>query len=108
MLSLGCVTLAPEVIEAAYCGQELTREEQTSFDMHPSVAQDLLSNIPRLDGIAWIIGQQRPGATAPDSQVPKNLRVGAQILRAALAFDGFKIRGMEDSEALSRLQHDTQ
>ena len=28
MLSqLGCVTLAPEVIEAAYCGNELSREE---------------------------------------------------------------------------------
>jgi response regulator RpfG family c-di-GMP phosphodiesterase len=109
MLSqLGCVTLAPEVIEAAYCGKELTREEQTSFDMHPSVARDLLSNIPRLDGIAWIIGQQRPGAAAPDNQVPESLRIGAQILRAAITFDDFKIRGLEDSETLSRLQHDNQ
>jgi hypothetical protein len=71
MLSqLGCVTLAPEVIETAYCGQEVSREEQTAFDMHPSVARNLLSNIPRLDGIAWIIGQQRFGAAALDSQVP--------------------------------------
>ena len=72
------------------------------------MARDLLSNIPRLDGIAWIIGQQRPGAVAPDQQVPESLRIGAQILRAAITFDDFKIRGLEDSEALSRLQHDHQ
>jgi response regulator RpfG family c-di-GMP phosphodiesterase len=107
MLSqLGCVTLAPEVIEAAYCGNELSREEQTAFDMHPSVARNLLSNIPRLDGIAWIVGQQRFGAATPDAQVPHSIRIGADILRLAIAFDDLKIKGNNEPEALSKLQYD--
>ncbi len=49
MLSqLGCVTLAPETIEAVYSGRELTPTEQAQYAAHPSVAYDLLSKIPRL------------------------------------------------------------
>lgn len=108
MLSqLGCITLSPEVIEAAYYGKELTPEEQTAFDMHPSVARNLLSNIPRLDCIAWIIGQQRSGAAAPETKMPDSMRMGVDILRVAIAFDDHKIRGCNDSEALTKLQYDT-
>ena len=109
MLSqLGCVTLAPEVIEAAYCGRDLSQEERTAFDMHPTVARNLLSNIPRLDGIAWIVGQQRSRAAIPDCQTPQSMKIGADILRAALAFDDLKIRGSSDEEALTSLQLDPQ
>lgn len=107
MLSqLESVTLAPEVIEAAHCRSELSREEQTAFDMHPSLARNLLSNIPRLDGIAWIVGQQRFGAASPDAQVPHSIRIGADILRLAIAFDDLKIKGNNESEALAKLQYD--
>jgi response regulator RpfG family c-di-GMP phosphodiesterase len=108
MLSqLGCITLSPEVIEAAYCGRELTVEEQTAFDMHPSVARNLLGNIPRLDCIAWIIGQQRFAAADPETKMPHSMMMGADILRVAIAFDDLKIRGANDSEAISKLQCDT-
>lgn len=109
MLSqLGCITLSPEVIEAAYCGKELSREEQTAFDMHPSVARNLLRNIPRLDCIAWIIGQQRFGAAVPNAQVPPGMRIGVDILRHAIAFDDLKIKGHSDTEALLKLRNDPQ
>jgi FixJ family two-component response regulator len=108
MLSqLGCITLSPEVIEAAYCGRDLTAEERTAFDMHPSVARNLLSNIPRLDCIAWIIGQQRFAAADPETKMPHSMMMGADILRVAIAFDDLKIRGAKDSEAISRLESDT-
>ncbi|MGA9527853.1 MAG: HD domain-containing phosphohydrolase [Terriglobales bacterium] len=108
MLSqLGCITLSPELIEAASCGRELNVEEQTAFDMHPSVARKLLSNIPRLDCIAWIIGQQRFPAADPETKMPYNMRVGADLLRVAIAFDDLKIRGAKDPEAILKLQYDT-
>src|SRR5579862_2381726 len=48
MLSqLGCVTLAPETIEAVYSGEKLSANEQAQYDAHPSVAFTLLSKIPR-------------------------------------------------------------
>jgi len=109
MLSqLGCIALPPEIIEAAYCGRKLSPEQQTMFDMHPSVARNLLSNIPRLDGVAWMVGQQRFGAAVPNTGVPPTLRIGGQILRLAIAFDDLKMKGHSHSGALAKLQHDPQ
>lgn len=109
MLSqLGCIALSPEIIEAAYLGKELSLEEQTAFDMHPSVARNLLAHIPRLDAVAWIVGQQRFGAAIPNARVSPAMRIGADILRLAIAMDDLKIKGQSDDEALSKLQHDPQ
>jgi response regulator RpfG family c-di-GMP phosphodiesterase len=59
MLSqLGCVTLAPETIDAVYKGETLPPNEQAQYDAHPNVAYQLLSKIPRLEPIAWMIQHQ--------------------------------------------------
>jgi response regulator RpfG family c-di-GMP phosphodiesterase len=52
MSQLGCVTLAPETIDAVYSGEKLLPNEQKQYDAHPSVAYDLLSKIPRLEPVA--------------------------------------------------------
>lgn len=109
MLSqLGCIALSPGIIEAAYCGKHLSREEQTAFDMHPSIARTLMSNIPRLDCVAWMVGQQRFGAAIPDAKVSASMKVGAEILRLAIAFDELKISGHKHAEAFSKLKQDSQ
>jgi hypothetical protein len=46
MSQLGCVTLAPETIQAVYSGEKRTPTEQAQYDAHPSVAYGLLSKIP--------------------------------------------------------------
>ena len=65
-------------------------EDQARFDRHPMVARDLLASIPRLESIAWIIGQQggddgeiRAGSDAETSEI----NTAAQLLRAASLFD---------------------
>jgi len=58
MSQLGCVTLAPEMIDAVYKGETLSPNEQAQYDAHPSVAYDLLSKIPRLEPIARMIQHQ--------------------------------------------------
>jgi response regulator RpfG family c-di-GMP phosphodiesterase len=58
MSQLGCVTLPPETIDAVYSGEKLSANEQTQYDAHPRVAYDLLSKIPRLEPIAWMIEHQ--------------------------------------------------
>ena len=55
MSQLGCVTLHPETIDAVYGGRPLPPGEQTRFNAHPGVARDLLSKIPRMEPIAWMI-----------------------------------------------------
>ena len=109
MLSqLGCIALPPEIIEAAYRGEPLCREEQTVFDMHPSVARKLISHIPRLETVAWMVGQQRFGAAIPNVRVSPAMRIGAEVLRLAIAMDDLKIQGQSDDEAVARLGHDPQ
>ncbi len=105
MLSqLGCITLDTEIIESAYCGKKLSLEEQTRFDVHPTIARDLLRNIPRMEGIAWMISQQQYGAAESETEIAEHMRLGAAILRLAIAFDNMKIQGISDREAIVDLQ----
>jgi len=106
MLSqLGCITLDPETIDAAYCGRKLAPEEQARFNQHPTVAKDLLKNIPRLEPIAWMIGEQ--GSRPPGShgtEMPESIVTGATILQLAIIYDDLRTRGMSKNDAASELK----
>ena len=106
MSQLGCVTLHPDTIEAVNAGLPLTPGEQARFDAHPDVARDLLSKIPRLEPVAWMIAHQNDCAPALGDPVilePADVQLGANILRAALAFDDLVGKGMPKKEAAERL-----
>jgi response regulator RpfG family c-di-GMP phosphodiesterase len=110
MLSqLGCVTLDPEVMQAAFAGERLSAEDQARFAAHPQVAKNLLAPIPRMEPIAWMIGQQlikepwEDDSGMPDSH-PDEIVLGARILRLAVAFDNLKMKGLTDEDALARLR----
>ncbi len=91
MLShLGCITLEPETIEAIYSGRELTPTDQAQFLNHPQIAQELLKNIPRMEQVAWMIAHQSqplPTDWNVNDREMKEMRLGAQLIRAVLAFD---------------------
>ena len=99
MSQLGCVTLAPETIEAVYSGEQLSASEQAQYDAHPSVAYGLLSKIPRLEPIAWMIEHQNrpvPEVGDPDRA---DMRLGAEILRLTLAYEQLIHKGKSRTEA---------
>jgi len=102
MLSqLGCVTLAPETIEAVYSGEKLLANEQAQYDAHPSVACDLLSKIPRLEPIAWMIKHQNcalPDVESGGAEMA-DMRLGAEILRLILAYEELIHKGTSRNEA---------
>lgn len=104
MLSqLGCVTLAPETINAVYNGEKLSPNEQAQYDTHPTVAYQLLSKIPRLEPIAWMIQQQnRPVSQSESAQMP-DMRLGAEILRLVLAYEQITHKGASRTEAAHTL-----
>ena len=110
MLSqLGCVTLDLGVMQAAFVGKRLSAEDQAQFATHPQAARDLLVHIPRMEPIAWMIGQQLtkgPLEDAPDMSAPysESIVLGAMILKLAVAFDNLKMKGLTDEEALARLR----
>ena len=104
MLSqLGCVTLAPETIEAVYRGETLSPAEQKQYEAHPSVAYALLSKIPRLEPIAWMIQQQNQRAPVPDDSKIPDIRLGAEILRLVLAYEQLIHNGASRNEAAHTL-----
>jgi CheY-like chemotaxis protein len=87
---LGCITLPDEVFEKAYCGQDLSPDEDRMYRAHPERAARLLSNIPRLEVVADIIrGQQKPGAT---------------MLHLALELDRRIYRGATSGSALAEIR----
>ena len=105
MSQLGCVTLHPETIEAVYAGRPLPGDEQARFDAHPGVARDLLSKIPRMEPIAWMIAHQNDSAAVEGDAkaATADMRLGANLLRATLAFDGLVTKGLPQGDAASRL-----
>ena len=92
MSQLGCVTVDPHTLETVYSGQDLSPEEEVQYATHPLVAQDLLKSIPRMESIAWMIAHQfqpLPAEWDTGDREMAETRRGAQILRAAIIFDGF-------------------
>jgi len=103
MSQLGCVTLPAETIDAVYRGEKLAANEQAQYDAHPNVAYDLLSRIPRLEPIAWMIQQQnRPAPQSEDSQTP-DMRMGAKILQLILEYEKLIHKGASRTEAAHNL-----
>jgi len=90
MSQLGCVSLDPDTLETVYAGGELSPEEKAQCINHPRVARDLLKNIPRMEPIAWMIAHQNeqlPADLGISERELADVRLGAQIIRAALTFD---------------------
>jgi response regulator RpfG family c-di-GMP phosphodiesterase len=103
MSQLGCVTLAPETIEAVYAGEQLSASEQAQYDAHPSIAYGLLSKIPRLEPIAWMIEHQDRPVGNDGSSEKADVRLGAEILRLTLAYEKLIHKGMSRTEAVHSL-----
>jgi FixJ family two-component response regulator len=100
MLSqLGCVTLAPETIDAVYSGKKLSPSEREQYDSHPNVAFALLSKIPRMEPIAWMIQHQNQPVARNEQSEMADMRLGAEILRLILAYEQAIHKGASRTEA---------
>lgn len=106
---LGCITLDSELIQQAYTGTKMSPENQARFNAHPQAGMELLACIPRLEPIAWMIGQQLtrsipnavPGVL---EDAAKEIVLGAKILKLALAFDDLRIKRISIEDAIGNLQ----
>jgi FixJ family two-component response regulator len=106
---LGCITLDNDLIQQAYTDTKMSPEDQARFNAHPQAGMDLLACIPRLEPIAWMIGQQLtkkipdvvPGVPEPSAQ---DIVLGAKILKLALAFDDLRMKQLSIEDAIGLLQ----
>lgn len=74
---------------------------------HPALAQQLLGRIPRFEEVAAIIGRQAMPFDVTDAPVPfaarDRVRLGGQVLRAALEFEAATTAGQSAPEAIAAL-----
>jgi response regulator RpfG family c-di-GMP phosphodiesterase len=109
MLSqLGAMTLPPETAEKLHLGTALSPEEQKMAARAPAVAEQLVRNIPRLDGVADILaaqGRRRKGgeALAVDFRAA-DVEAAAQLLRAAGDFDVLESQGSSVALAIDTMR----
>jgi len=99
MLSqLGAVTLPREVAAKLDHGESLTATERHAVSRLPSLAEQLLSAIPRLEVVRAIIAEQEapPGAAG--------ISLGGRMLRIAQALDLLEATGADRMQAVARLR----
>ena len=106
---LGCITLESDLVQQAYAGAKLDVEAQARFDAHPRAAMELLKSIPRLEATSWMIGQQlKREITEAEAGLsgctPKDLLLGARILKVAIAFAELSLKLSARAEILSQLR----
>ena len=84
MLSqLGCISLDPALVERAHSGT-LDAAGVGAFRDHAEVARRMLDKIPRLEGVAVIVGSQfAAGSVHPSSTI----RVGSELLQVVCRID---------------------
>ena len=106
---LGLVTVDPDILQRAFVGMKLSLEDQAHFNAHPAAAKRLLAGIPRLEPVAWMIGQQL--ITHIPTEIPElpadiwsETVLGAKILKLAVAFDDLRLKPLSDEQSLHRLR----
>lgn len=96
LCQLGCVTLDGTAIEEEQAGQ-LDAGAQVTYRSHAAAAHRMLVRIPRLEGVASIVGHQF-GCTTPHAEGGDGVRCG--VLQLALDVDRRLQRGSGYADAL--------
>ncbi len=88
---IGCLNIPTELLEAYLCGQEVSDQERALIDEYPLMGEELLQQIPRLEGIARAIALQGAPADAFSrgdyADVDEKTALAAQVLHVVLEVD---------------------
>jgi response regulator RpfG family c-di-GMP phosphodiesterase len=95
--NIGAVTLPPRVVTKLHTGAPLDRQELETVEQLPAVAAQILSGIPRLDGVLKIISEQKYWT---HDDVP----IGTKLLRLAQDIDAMEARGLESDVILAAVK----
>ena len=110
MLSqIGCITMPESIVKKIDAGIDIEDEEMRIFMQHPVLAAEIVRKIPRMEHIATIITYQHKhfdgGGFPQDSIQGNDLPLGSRILKVALDFDAYVMRGMSYKNALLTMKN---
>jgi hypothetical protein len=104
------VTVPTAVLDKLDAGLLLTDEEQEMVGAVPAVSERLISSIPRLEGLAAAIGQQRlrydGQSSRPGAPVGDDLPLAARLLHFAVDVDTMRSQRLPALAALDRMRKD--
>jgi response regulator RpfG family c-di-GMP phosphodiesterase len=107
LCQLGVVSLPPLVSEKLDAGMDLNEAERAMVDEIPSVADQLLSPIPRMAPVCEAIRYSRKGfdgSGPPDDRTSgEQIPLGGRLLRLVQDHDTLIVRGVPATEALAAL-----
>jgi CheY-like chemotaxis protein len=105
MLSqIGCIALGKELAEKIASGERLSPSEQELAEGHPEIGNNLVSRIPRLQGVASIIARQRLNYASAREFRDEDWFSGAAILRVALDYATLTGSGKTGVEAIQHMK----
>jgi len=105
---IGCLGIAPEVLQAATRGELLSEDDLRAVASHPLAARDLLGDVSRLEAVAEMIARQHEPMGFAGEQIDPvserdRLAFGGQVLRVCGEFDRLSQRGLSSADALACL-----
>ncbi|WP_207260934.1 HD domain-containing phosphohydrolase [Desulfovibrio sp. Huiquan2017] len=110
LCQLGTLILPPGTLETLEEGGEISPEQVQMWEMHPAIAQSLVTRLPRLQSIADMIAYQLKGfdgtGTPRDNVKEENIPLGGRILKVALDYDMARQRESTPQKAFLSLEKD--
>jgi response regulator RpfG family c-di-GMP phosphodiesterase len=106
---IGCISVAPDLLDRVARGEVLDADEEAAFSRHVSVGAELIAAIPRLDEVANIVKYQDrnyDGSGPPngDACAGEAIPLGARLLHAAIAYDRLRSGGWSHRDAVAELR----
>ena len=104
LCQIGCVGLPEETLGNANSAPPLEGDQSQLSADHPKVGCDLIAKIPRLEGVAEIIGLQNGMLTQDlSANDVTEIPIGARILNVALDFDALVSTGHNNDDTMAEL-----
>lgn len=108
LCQLGSVILPETIIAKRMNGEDLTPEEVQLYEMHPMVAQGLISKLPRLEKVGEMVEYQMKGFDGSgiprDGVEGEDIPLGGRILKIVLDYNIFLSREGSTQAAFKMLE----
>jgi response regulator RpfG family c-di-GMP phosphodiesterase len=104
LADIGAVTLPLQTAEKVYAGARLTVDEAAMVDRVPAVTRQLLSKIPRLEGVLEILDKHRSQPRDEAPGVWNGVPAGARVLRIAVDYVELESQGAPRTVAVGAMR----
>lgn len=103
---VGCVGVAPDLLERIGGGQPLSAEDEAAFASHADLGANVVAAIPRLEEVAEIVRHQlrRFDGAGSVGPVGTAIPLAARLIHAITVYDRLRARGLSHRDAQSELR----